>query len=162
MIEIKDMFKYEKTVLLEIRLDCEHVPKCYLDFGDESPIMTIDKFLNIKKDSSSIFKLDVPHFFSKKKVYTVSLRVETDCPQSLSITKMVDIKFRDLAIIKRILDRLKIIRDVVKLGIRLYEYKYYNTRSEAEEKRHDGERIYYKPGFGFYNAPKRGHFLGDN
>lgn len=99
-MKIKDIFKYEKIVSLEIRLDCEHPIKCYLDFGDGSSTI-IDEFSVTKKDGSSIFKTDAPHLYSKRRKYTVKLRIEATCPQEVKKTDIADIGFRDLILIRR-------------------------------------------------------------
>lgn len=101
-LRIKDIFKYEKIASLEIRLDCEHNVKCYLDFGDEKTIIIIEDFLINKKDNFSILKTDIPHLYSKKGKYTLKLRVESDCPQEYYKTDITYVKLNDLVLIKRI------------------------------------------------------------
>ena len=113
-IKIKDMFKYEKKASLEIRLDCEHIVKCYLDFGDGSPIITVDDFSITKKDDSSIFKADVSHLYSKKMKYTVKLKIETTCPQEDSKTEIADVGLRNLVVIKKVKAPLELINKKVR------------------------------------------------
>lgn len=111
---IKDIFKYEKNVSIEIRLDCEHAIESYLDFGDGSPITMIDEFSVIKKDGSSIFRTCIYHLYSKKRKYTITLKTKTTCPQEVYITEKAHIGLKDLVLIKRIKAPLEIIIEKVK------------------------------------------------
>jgi hypothetical protein len=133
-MKIKDIFKYEKIVSLEIRLDCEHPIKCYLDFGDGSSTI-IDEFSVTKKDDSSIFRIDAPHLYSKRRKYTVKLRIEATCPQEAKKTDIADIGFRDLTIIRRAKVSLESINKKVRLlfeSINMRKIKEFNAKDEDE------------------------------
>lgn len=120
-LRIKDLFKYEKIFSLEIRLECEHIVRCYLDFGDESPIKIIDDFSIIKKDDYLILKTDISHLYSKKMKNTVKLKVETTCPQEDYKTDIAYIRLKDMVIIKRaiapfdlIIKKVKYLKSIMK------------------------------------------------
>ena len=137
-MKIKDIFKYEKIVSLEIRLDCEHTIKCYLDFGDGSSRI-IDEFSVTKKDGSFIFRTDAPHLYLKKRKYTVKLRIEATCPQEAKKEDIADIVFRDLILIKRAKALLETINKKVKLlfesineSINTRKIKEFNAKNEDE------------------------------
>lgn len=107
-LKIKDLFKYEKIISLEIKLDCKHIVKCYLDFGDESPIKVIDDFSITKKDGSLILKADISHLYSKKMIYTVKLKVETTCHKEDYKTDIVHTRLKNMVIIKRVIIPLEL------------------------------------------------------
>lgn len=133
-LRIKDLFKYEKIFSLEIRLECEHNVRCYLDFGDGSPIKIIDDFSIIKKDGSLILKTDISHLYSKKKKNTVKLKVETTCPQEDYKTDIAYIRLKDMVIIKKLISpfeliiiKVKYLKSIMKnKGIIFEDIKFYS------------------------------------
>ncbi len=133
-MNIKDIFKYEKIISLEIKLDCEHTIRCYLDFGDGSSTI-INKFSVTKKDSSSIFRTDVQHLYLKKKKYIVKLRIDTTCPQETERTDVVYIGFGDLIVIKRAKVSFESINTKVRLifeSINMRKIKEFDAKNEDE------------------------------